>query len=713
MTSKTSCSNSISYRKYILENIKQRGWLFVLSLIVMFFAQTVYITTNIENFLNSSGNQDRTAYINQFPHMLNGNYISILSLAIIFLAVACAVSGYAYLHQPDKSDFFHGFPLKRTQWFHISHMGGLLIFLIPYLLSSLCTMMIATAKGILVSSNFAASVLAVLGGILGFLVLYHTAILAMMLTGKLISGTLASFVLIIYGSMITQLFSGLISKFLDTHYSEPQGLASMTRTLSSYWSPIALCRTLTYRTAAMYRLPFFLLITVIIITALWLLVRCLYQSRSLEAAGNALAYPKTASIIKILIAIPAALSFGFFADSFYYNAGNKWVIFFSLLAVILLCGIIEFIYTQDLRQIFQRKYSSLASIAGVIGILTVMQFDLFGYDTWLPEHDSIESMALYSDSYLSYFEYPDKIPENSDSYRGSNQMYYALQADYSQCRNFDSIYTLAEEGIQNHNMDITSSSISSSAGMEDYISVIIRFNKTNGTSAYRSYAVTKDSLTDCLEELCREDSYREALFPVFHITDNELQSITLDDILSNIPLDLTGEERAALLTAYQADTMDVDIHKLQEDNPVGDLTFNMKPKETEALPTTADYPYYKYYEDLSLRMPLYGTYENTLNLLKKYGYDIHTSIDLEDILAMTLITPAEIAKDAYFDDASYSPDETETSTPVTDPDEISRLLNRIAYSWFGIAGDKDVSMDSVEVWLKGDTSPRYFPLLPE
>lgn len=711
MISKTSCNNSISYRKYILENIKQRGWLAALSVIAIFFVQTVYTAMRIESILNSSAAQEISYCRKQFPSMLNGNFTTHLTFVILLLAVVCAVSGYAYLHQPEKSDFFHGFPLKRSQWFYISYMGGLLIFLIPYLLSSLCTMVIAATKGILVSSNLAASVLAVLGGILGFLVLYHTAILAMMLTGKLISGTLASLVLIVYGSMVTQLFSGLISKFLDTHYSNPQSLATITNTLSNYWSPLALYHELTYRTTAMYKLPLFLLTVIVIIAALWLLTRFLCQIRPLESAGNALTYEKSASVIKVMIAIPTALSIGLFTDSFYYHIGNKWMVFFSILAVVLLCGVIEFIYTQDLRQIFQRKYSSLLSIAGVIGILAIMHFDLLGYDTWLPEHDEIESMALYSDSYMGYFEYPDVIPAtNTDSGR-NDPTYYSLQADPAQCKKFDSIYTLAKEGIENHNMNITPSTINDST-MEEYISIVIRFNKTNGKSIYRSYTVTKDSLTNCLDELCREDSYRQALFPTFHVTADEIDGILLNDILSSMPLDLTVEEQTALLKAYQTDTMNADIHKLQNDNPIGDLMLGLKTEDADENSYVNVYLYSSYRDNRSIRVPLYDSYINTLDLLKKYGCSVHTSIDPEDILSMTHTVHTEDYKDAYYGAASQYA-ETGNTTPVTDPKEIRRLLDRIAFSSYGIAGSKEMSMESVEIWLKGDISSRYFSLLPE
>lgn len=106
MTSKTSCNNSTSYknripyRRYILENIKQRSWLAATSLIAFFLLQPVYIMVNIENFLTTSGAEYITSYQDVFPYMLSGANNLFFTLALIILAIACAVSGYAFLHQP-------------------------------------------------------------------------------------------------------------------------------------------------------------------------------------------------------------------------------------------------------------------------------------------------------------------------------------------------------------------------------------------------------------------------------------------------------------------------------------------------------------------------------------------------------------------------------------------------------------------------------------
>ena len=53
------------------------------------------------------------------------------------------------------------------------------------------------------------SCIAILGGILAFLVIYQITILAMMLTGKLVTGVLAALVLIFYGNMVAVAQTGL------------------------------------------------------------------------------------------------------------------------------------------------------------------------------------------------------------------------------------------------------------------------------------------------------------------------------------------------------------------------------------------------------------------------------------------------------------------------------------------------------------------------
>jgi len=75
----------------------------------------------------------------------------------------------------------------------------------------------------------------------------------------------------------------------------------------------------------------------------------LYRIYPSETAGNALAFPRTAPVFKVMICIPAALFSSIIAKLFMGVTGTKWIIVLSLLAAVILCGVIEFIYQQDLE----------------------------------------------------------------------------------------------------------------------------------------------------------------------------------------------------------------------------------------------------------------------------------------------------------------------------------------------------------------------------
>ena len=312
-------------------------------------------------------------------------------------------------------------------------------------------------------------------------------------------------------------------------------------------------------------------------------------------------------------------------------------------------------------------------------------------------------MALYSSSYDSYLTYPEADSEITADLGGNTALYYTLYDDNAQCKNFDSIYQLAETGIRNHNAHITHYSLSSGEIINDYTSITVRFHKTNGKNVYRSYVVSHEDLLDCLEELCRNEGYRRTLFPAFYIKATDIESLSLNDILSGTSLKLTGEEQAALLKAYQTDTLQTDIHKLQEDSPIGSLFLQLKSEKPLSGSAYNIAP--------SVNLYLYDTYENTLNALESFGYPVHEKIDPSDVVQMTHTVFTKLSDQS----GVIIPDDTETETivSVTDPQKIAELLDRIAYSSLGIAGWKDDTAESVELWLSGDIYSRYFSLLPE
>lgn len=709
-------TSKISYSKFIKENIRHRGWLAALSSILLLLGGTISTIMLLESSFSSYTDMDRDNQMrlirNLFPALLNGGYNLIMVVLILLLGVLTAVTGFAYLHSKEKTDFYHSLPLSRKQLFFISYLGGLLIFAVPYLIASLLTILAGFAYGVMTISVLGRSCVAILGGILAFLLVYHLTVFAMMLTGKIVTGILAAATLSVYATMAGNLGGNLMNYFCSTYSTNNVGLPEK---ISRFWSPTEVFGQLlgstscwiedesvnaySYFIRRLFRadattLPAVLTAAVVLLIVLFILSVLLYQKRPSEAAGNALVYPGTAPFIKVMISIPTALFLGLLIGSM-YSVGTKWIILISLLSVILLCALIEFIYHMDLRRLFAGKYSSLLSFLGVAGILCILQFDLFGYDTWLPKESSLESMALDISQVNGYFCYPDRIVYNAMNASNPD----LLEDEDSQISDFSPIYELAQKGVENHRTGLDKN------GGDDCVNISIRYNKKSGKSVYRRYVVREEQALDTLTALCREESYRKKLFSIFYVDDDMVSGIQLRDIYWEPEvLKLTRAEQKALLDAYRQDALNAEIRDLEYEIPIGELSLEIP----EEMQSGAPAAYTGFHVTVS-NFFLYESYENSLDLLKKYGYTIRREIDPKDVAE---IKWSELSYkdtvDAYGN--SIWTDES-TESLITDPGEIQEVLSQLQYTTTRLLGTENTTYSrSVEILFKDSEDFSYYPL---
>ncbi len=710
-------TSKISFSKFVKEDIRHRGWLAVLSFVLLLLSETIFAMLILDASLSHDEFSSMTLQLdevrNVFPGLLNGNCSVALEAVLFSMAVLCAATGFAYLHSTERTDFYHSFPLSRTQWFCISYVGGLLIFLVPYLISSLLTVLAGIHYEIITSAVLCRSLLAVSGGILAFLLIYHVAIFAMVLTGKVVTGVLAALALSVYGNIAGGVGYEMASYFFDTYSRQGDGFYEK---ISGFLSPFVLSSQLIADTSGYDNLPsgsliyisrllrssgtddliMCLICTVIFLAVLWSVSLLLYKRRPSEAAGNALAYPKTAPVIKVLVAIPTALYIGILIGST-YSGSTKWIIMISLLSAVLLCGLIEFIYHMDLRRLSAGKYSSLISILGVAGILCIFQFDLFGYDTWLPKESSLESMSFEINELYSYFCYPYSISVSSELLKDPD----LLDGEEGTFYDFMPIYELAREGVENVNSGISLKNMYRLDASDEYVNLTVRYNKKSGSPSYRNYAVSKESALDTLERLCQEESYRRTLFPVFHIDVDEITAIRLMDIYQDsVLLQLSEGQKEALLDAYKKDVLKVDISELQKGVPIAELLVE--------LPENNESGIYNY----SITVPnlyLYESYENTLALLEEYGYTVRREINFEDVTLMKYIYPIEAdTADAHAASSGFTPMERQERV-VTDPEEIKEFLSQVRYSSARLLG-QSLTPRSLEITMKENMDSYYYPL---
>ena len=436
MTSKT-----ISYIKLIRADIKHRGWLLALTSIVLFLAMPVYTMLFLSTYTDSAS--DLIAY---FPGLINGNNLRSLAGAIAVLAVLTALTGFGYIHSRERLDFFHSLPVKRTTWFATTYLSGLIIFLVPYMICSILTIIAGAVNGLMTARLVQYSAVAALGGILAFFVIYNASVFAVMVTGRTVTGLLAALAVIVYPTMIFALASSLELAFFKSYYSYDLS-STLPQKLASYLSPYELFSSLITEgaTGSLHVGP---AAAAILISALLIICAVLlYRIYPSEAAGNSIAFPAVAPVLKVLICIPTALFVSLAVQKLMLLDGTGWIFLLSLLAAVILCAVIEFIYTLDLKQLLRGWKSSLIAVAGVMAVLCIFRFDLLGYDTYIPNEDKVEAICFRPDSFSYYFSYPDL------EYPFESELGYFAPKEET-----DVLYTLARSGIENLETGSASSS---------------------------------------------------------------------------------------------------------------------------------------------------------------------------------------------------------------------------------------------------------------
>lgn len=723
-------TSKISYIKLIRVDIRHRGWLAALTCIGLFLGMPVFTMLYIDSWFSSStaasvaegGNaaadQSRAYIIEQireiFPGLLNGQILSYLAAAIAMLAVLCALTGFAYIHSKEKLDFYHALPVKRGQWFAASYLSGLLIFLVPYVICAALTIAVGGANGIMTAELAGECVVAAAGGMFAFLLIYHTCILAAMLTGQTVTGLLATLVIAVYPFLVFGLFTSLKGIFFETYYG---AAASLTDALAETLSPAGLFVSLISNTG--HGVPSTRLFIAAAVLAVLLLAGAflLYRIYPSEAAGNALAFPRTAPVFKVMICIPAAVFASIIAKTFMGMSGTKWILVLSFLAAVILCGVIEFIYQQDLRMLLKSWISSVISVAGVLLVLCIFQFDLTGYDTYLPDQGRVESIRIHPDSFWGYFEYP----EDYSGYAGETFVGSGASDEGTEV-----LYHLAQAGMRNLEEGYTPNALDladvDSEIDRDYINTVFCYKLSGGREVYRRYCLGREELLSAIEDLSQSEAFRKELFPIFHMDTSHVASVSYRDAYGvGTLMELSDEQIQTLLDAYKKDVLAVDVKVLAGNQPLGELLLEIPDENAADVSDENDTvnAYAEYGNGVQPGMVTLGSfyiyegYENTLACMEEYGYTMRTEIAPEDVQSVSLYLSAESMRSGKYTELlpslssnveRYAYDDGSQDITIRSQDDIRIVLEYLEPYYGGILGSGSGMDDYADIQFEEGSS---------
>lgn len=613
MTSKNLCF------KLMREDVKRRSW--TIALTVLGFVFTILIPVAIKcGELTDIVDQDsvgRNYIIHSVVGLLKTGNMA--AMVLIAASVLWAVSGFHYLHNSKKVDFYHSLPIKRGQLFLAVYLNGILIPAVIYLVSLLVSVAIALQAGV---GGNAIGILPIQGYVLHLVyygLLYTTVTVAMMLTGNVVIALLGTLVFWGYGPGVVALAMGYASAWFHTFtvsagqertwllalwYSSPFGnyMGSIGDFSSGLWYA--------HRLAGVF-----------VLTILLALLSCvLYRLRPSEAAGKAMAFPCSRMPIKVLIVIPVSVAFGLF---FYLLRSHlTWLVFGTLCGCVLCHCLMEIIYHFDFRKLFSNKVHLAGCMAVSFLLAMAGYFDWYGYDSWVPDASNVESAAIVlrdKDDWVTYGQIASMPRADGGvryywSYKGKADYCYENMnlTDISQAVELARLGTEEDERIRK-NRDSDRSYIFGTTCM-------VQFRMKNGKQVQRRYQLPdNEEVTRLFDSVHDSPEFKQGAYPVMRQTADETAVVRIQQYGETVNVDLDEEERARLLAAYQKEWGELTAKTRREELPIGIIQFDTVEAERIRKEYSEDKEKRNTYDySMSGRCyyPIYPSFTETLGILK-------------------------------------------------------------------------------------------------
>ena len=407
--------------------------------------------------------------------------------AFLVMAVVCGVALFAYLHNRQKVDFYHSLPISRTRLFANNFLTGIVCTLLTYFIMLAITLACVYAMGCGEAVRWGEIGGAVLCNLIIFLLVYALTVLTTIVCGNTVITLLLLVWVLFSPALVRMLYNGLMDRFYVTYTgaggTDAWTTAFMLSPVLQYFDLEGIMHrgydgiTGMGQNGSALGLLLAYLAAAVIVTVL---AAYLFRHRRSERAGTALAFLPIRLPLKVYMCLVMGVSFGIV---FNLIAGGFWFWPGLVIGTVLFHWIIEIIYAFDFRAIFAKPLHLLAILVVLVAGMLAMQFDVTGFDTWLPDRDDLTAVDIYSGS---------GEPALTDP------------------SNIDAVYRLMEIGVQTVQEEDTDGD-----GSLSYTQVTVRCQMGSRTAA-RQYMLPETEEVDALlDQIEQSEEYKRAKWPLF------------------------------------------------------------------------------------------------------------------------------------------------------------------------------------------------------
>lgn len=614
--------------KLMKEDFKTRVWTLAISILIFFFSLIVATAMMISfNLYNSSTyNYSDDLAMNFMSYIgINNPFFGII---FIVLSLVMAMSGFSYLYSKKKVDLYHSLPVKREVLYFIKLINGILIVVIPFIICGIVASLLAIANTGKISVLIAA-IWAIAEWTLLFIMSYFLTVFSIMLTGNMLIGILACGFFSFYFPLISLVLKGYQSTFFDTYYTSGFIIENVLPNMSSFMLMFNI-----------FELKWLTRIIIVILASIvFLFINLfLYKKRASEAAGKSVSF----NVIKLPIKSMMVIFMSILMYLLGYEVMNDsigWGLFGLIVSGVITHCVMEIIYNQDFKKIFAKKIELLVLIIISIFIAAAFQFDIFGYDSYIPSASQIKSTAVISNLLESNSEqYYNKV-EISDGYYNdsfvdvdyaSDSKIEADQINKMDIQNKDAVLELARQGIEAAKYDLEM--------YGNFDKVLISYKLKNGRTVGRVYYVDLDQSTSGLSSVYADESYKKSSYPILSENPENIVSVDFNGIMDNDTHIVFHDDelKKKFVETYKKELMNLDYETKLKSYPFASIRFNDDFMEgalrnyagfnytsdsTTAVNSKWENVYANSLESVGF-YPIYPEFKETLALLKEMDVEV-------------------------------------------------------------------------------------------
>lgn len=519
MTSKNSYWNLSKW------NMKKRSWVLAVCICVWFFALPVFAYFSASAYVHDIKLYGATPnFLKEMVwNIWQNNFYSILHIVItIILAVLMPIQAFSWTNNRQKVDVYKSVPVKESTRFIYIHVNSLLMFAVPMAVCLVLANLVTAFLGVFDIQYVSGSIKIFVTCILMYIAIYMLVLIAQLLTGNIVLAFFGGCFLLLAEPVCRLICWTYASYFYDTMY---RGVATQVslQLMNTISSPVAtgICSFLSYRNIVLaemensyvyYRLGlgvvskewifgWTLLLQALIYTAC---AYYLYKKRASQTGGKNIVFPKAIPIIKLAVIFVVSMGVGMITCS--SGMGRDMEISYGLLGIVLssivlhvvLNAIIEGSLNDALKKMVKSLLISCIGCALACGLFSVYAFDLFHYNTYIPNEEAIESFAVVrsEDSNVTMdYVILNSVVSNIDSMQITDEsakkvLLQVLENAMERNEyNFDVNRPEYAQASTKETLGFQEDYLYDDAGLVETVSV--KYNLKNGKEVYRSYCLKK------------------------------------------------------------------------------------------------------------------------------------------------------------------------------------------------------------------------------